>query len=212
MRSVSHTGILLALGIAGVSVAGISQVLPQPAHTPQVVHHEEAQMAGKEKTDRSIIMKFVVDANHHEVFRLWSTEEGTRRFFGTDAHIELRVGGSYEIYFLPRDNPQCDANSTKGARLLTIEPGKELAFEWTAPPFASQFNTQPLPTWVEVRLEPLEGDSGRTVVLMAHHGFQRGHDWDRVYEFFVRSWASVLYRLDLVCSGVEPERPFLNLS
>lgn len=172
---------------------------------------DSAIMKGKKMTDRSIVMMFVVDKNPSELFELWTTVEGTRRFFGEDAHIELRPGGAYEIYFLPRDNPQSEVNSTKGAKLLWMRANQELAFEWKAPPFAGELNVQPLPTWVEVRFEPLDGDTTKTKVRLAHHGFGRGGNWDVTYEFFVRGWSSILYRLDLVCSGVDPERPFLNI-
>jgi uncharacterized protein YndB with AHSA1/START domain len=165
----------------------------------------------KEMTDRSIVVMLVVDATPEELFELWSTPRGTTRFFGEDAHIDLRPGAPYEIYFLPRDNPQSSANSTKGARLLWMEENRELAFEWTAPPFAGELNVEPLPTWVEVSFTPLAGSDRKTQVRLAHHGFQRGEKWDLVYEFFVRGWASILYRLDLLCSGVEPQRPFLNI-
>jgi uncharacterized protein YndB with AHSA1/START domain len=168
-------------------------------------------MTGKKMTDRSIVMMFIVDGSPEEHFELWSTAQGTRRFFGEDAHIDLRQGGAYEIYFLPRDNPQSDANSTKGARLLWMQKNRELAFEWKAPPFAGELNVEPFPTWVEVSFAPLAGNAHKTQVRVAHHGLGRGENWDLVYEFFVRGWASILYRLDLLCSGIEPERPFFNL-
>jgi uncharacterized protein YndB with AHSA1/START domain len=172
---------------------------------------DSALMKGKTMTDRSIVMMFVVDKSPSELFELWTTVEGARRFFGEDAQIELRRGGAYEIYFLPRDHPERDANSTKGAKLLWFKENRELAFEWTAPPFAGELNVRPLPTWVELHFEPLEHDAEKTQVRLAHHGFGRGENWDATYEFFVRGWASILYRLDLLCSGAEPERPFLNI-
>ena len=168
-------------------------------------------MKGKKMTDRSIVMMLVVDKNPEELFELWSTAQGTRKFFGEEAQIELRPGGAYEIFFLPRDNPQSDVNSTKGAKLLWMKENRELAFEWTAPPFAGELNVDPLPTWIEVSFAPLAGNADKTELRLAHHGFGRGEKWDRTYEFFVRGWSSILYRLDLLCSGIEPERPFVNI-
>jgi uncharacterized protein YndB with AHSA1/START domain len=168
-------------------------------------------MKGKKMTDRSIVMMLVVDKSPEELFELWSTAQGTRRFFGEDANIDLRPGGAYEIFFLPRDNPKSDVNSTEGAKLLWVQENRELAFEWTAPPFAGELNTEPLPTWIEVSFAPLAGNTDKTELRLAHHGFGRGENWDRTYEFFVRGWASILYRLDLWCSGIEPERPFVNI-
>jgi uncharacterized protein YndB with AHSA1/START domain len=172
---------------------------------------DHPRMDGKEMTDRSIVMKFIVGANPEELFELWTTARGTRCFFGEDAHIDLRPGGAYEIFFLPRDNPESEVNSTKGAKILWIDKNREIAFEWTAPPFAGELNTNPLPTWVEVSFTPLAGNVHKTEVRLAHHGFGRGGNWDMTYEFFVRGWASIVYRLDLFCSGTEPEHPFLNI-
>jgi len=159
-------------------------------------------MEGKKKTDRSIVLNFVVDAASDEVFKLWTTVEGTKKFFGADAVITPRPGGAYEIYFLPRTEPRSDINSTKGAKLMWMKKGRELAFEWTMPPFASELNRKPLPTWVEVSFQSLANNPGKTHICVAHHGFKRGAKWDKAYEFFVRGWASILYRLDRLCSGM----------
>lgn len=167
-------------------------------------------MEGKKKTDRSVVLNYVVDAPPEKVFKLWSTVEGTRKFFGADAVIELKPGGAYEIYFFPRTNPKSDINSTKGAILMWMEKGKKLAFEWTMPPFAGELNVKPLPTWVEVSFRPLKNNRDKTSIRVAHHGFKRGGKWDKCYEFFVRSWARILYSLDLCCSGMTLEWPFLE--
>lgn len=64
-----------------------------------------------------------------------------------------------------------------------------------SPPFAAELNTDPLPLWVVVRLTPLGTDPARTIVELSNHGYGRGEQWNRVYEFFVRNWAEILYRL-----------------
>jgi uncharacterized protein YndB with AHSA1/START domain len=167
--------------------------MPSPDREPE----------GKTRTDRAIVLKAVVDAPAERVYELWTTTDGVRSFFGTDAVIEAKKGGRYEVYFLPRSHPESDVNSSKGARVLWIDPGRGLAFEWMSPPFASELNEDPLPLWVEVRLTPLEIDRSRTIVELASHGYGRSEQWDRVYEFFVRNWGEVLYRLDRVV--VDPD-------
>ncbi|MCK4766096.1 MAG: SRPBCC domain-containing protein [Candidatus Aminicenantes bacterium] len=154
-------------------------------------------MEGKTKTDRFIILNYVIDAPADKVFELWTTVDGTRKFFGKDAVIELKPGGKYEIYFLPRTDPMSIPNSTKGARLMWIKKGKELAFEWTAPPWAAALNKKPLPTWVVVNFRPLKNKPGKTHIILTHQGFKRAGSWDRTYEFFVRNWSGILFRLDL---------------
>lgn len=152
--------------------------------------------AGKEMTDRSIVLKTVVAAPIEEVYKRWTTVKGVKSFFAEDAEIEARKGGNYFIYFLPREHPESRANSSYGCRLLDLEENRRLAFEWSIPPFAAHLNRDPQPLWVEVTLSSLAGAPGHTEVKLANYGYGRGPDWDRVYEFFVRNWGEILYRLD----------------
>jgi len=184
--------------LSGFCFRGKTQAVNQ--RIPEL-HEKNALMEGKQKTDLSVNLNYVVEGSPERIFHLWTTVSETKRFFGTDAVIDLRPGGSYEIYFLPRDNPESDINSTKGARLLDMEKGKKLIFEWTMPPFACELNTKPLPTWVEVTFQSLKNHPGKTHVSLKHFGFKKGSLWEKAYEYFVRNWGLVLFRLDLLCAN-----------
>jgi uncharacterized protein YndB with AHSA1/START domain len=149
---------------------------------------------GRSLTDRSIVFDLVVDGTPQQLFELWTTSEGVDLFFGHHSRIDGWAGGAYEIYFLPADHPDMAENSTMGAKLLWAEPGQGLGFEWTAPPFAAELNTTPLPTWVDVSFESLTDH--KTVVHLVHHGFARGGAWDPLVEIFWRWWMDILHRLD----------------
>jgi uncharacterized protein YndB with AHSA1/START domain len=164
-----------------------------------------ALMAGKTKTDRTIRYEATVQASPQEVYRLWTTPEGVRRFFAPDAVIDAQPGGRYEIHFSPEKDPEGLSHGTKGARVLRAVPGKALAFEWItfaadadlgdkAPPVAPPElrNARPLPTWVELSFAP-EGRGTR--VTFAHYGFRKGGLWDGSYAFFKRAWKLVLDQL-----------------
>ena len=84
-----------------------------------------------------------------------------------------------------------------GTRILRFEPARALDFEWQMPFFASELNTAPLPTWVEVRFETLSEAPPRTLVHLMHHGFGQAEAWDRSYRFFQRGWFEILFRLKL---------------
>lgn len=148
---------------------------------------------GRALTDRSIVFDLVVLGTPEWLFQLWTTEDGVDRFFGDHSRIDGRPGGAYEIYFTPRDHPDREINSTIGAKLLWAEPGRRVGFEWRAPPFARELNTNPLPTWVDVVFEPLTDNT--TIVHLEHLGFGRGGKWDAVVETFWRWWMQILYRL-----------------
>lgn len=184
---------LIVAGSILVVAAGAPSI-PLPADGPP-----PSSPYGKTVTSRSIELSAVVDGTPESVFKLWTTVDGANRFFGADATIEPRVGGAYEIYFLPRSHPDSDANSTRGARVLEIRGGEKLAFEWTAPPFAAELNTDPLPTWVEIEFERFSEDPDRTLLRLSHRGFREGGPWDRTYDFFQRNWFEVLYRLKRHC-------------
>jgi uncharacterized protein YndB with AHSA1/START domain len=169
-----------------------------------------ALMAGKEKTDRTIRYEVIADVTPDEVYRMWTTPEGVRRFFAPAARIDARPGGRYEILFAPNKDPEGLSHGTTGARVLRAEPGKLLAFEWITfagdtdlgekgPPMASpeMRNARPLPTWVELSFAP--AGQGRTRVTFAHYGFRRGDRWDRSFAFFERAWKGVLDQLAVAC-------------
>lgn len=143
---------------------------------------------------RSIYFEVVIPASPKEVFRSWTTEAGANQFFGKTANIEPRVGGLYEIKFAG-ELPDGRAPGTRGTRILQIEEGKSLAFEWQAPFFADELNTTPLPTWVELTFKPHSGQEGATILRLEHHGFGTGDTWDRVLSFFETNWFEVLFSL-----------------
>jgi uncharacterized protein YndB with AHSA1/START domain len=159
---------------------------------------EGAPLPGKVKTDRTIELSVTLDQPPAEVYRLWTTVEGARTFFAPDARIEGKPGGRYEIIFDPAGDPEGARHGTKGARLLRLVPGKEIAFEWSMPPLG--LDQQPLATWVELTLEPAPGRPGRTRLHFAHYGFRSGGNWDKALSIFRDgNWPLVLNRLVVYC-------------
>lgn len=167
-------------------------------------------MSGKVETDRTVACEVTVQASPHEVYRMWTTEDGVKSFFAPDAHIDARPGGRYEILFAPDRDPRGLSHGTTGARVLHLVPERCVMFEWitfagdstlglNAPPVAPAAlrNQRPLPTWVEIRLGSLPG--GRTRVTLRHHGFRHGELWDRSYAFFDHAWRGVLQGLEATC-------------
>lgn len=161
---------------------------------------------GKTSTDRSVVVEATVDAPPERVFAAWTSADGLKSFFAPQAVIEPRVGGAYTVVFDPGGDPEGRSEGTKGARILRFEPGRTLAFEWITfvardglgpelPPYvpAAERNARPLPTWVEISLEPLP--EGRTLLRLAHHGFRHGGAWDAAYPYFTSAWARVVARL-----------------
>ena len=188
MSSRSYLGVLAGL---------IALVIPAGIHA-QVDPMAQNWMDGKVKTGRLIEQHVLVDGSPDEIFDLWATAKGADKFFGSDAKIEPRVGGLYEISFGQRADGQIAG--PRQTRILRYMPGKALDFEWEMPVFAAELNTRPLPTWVEIEFESFSDDPERTVVHLTHHGFGQSEAWDRSYEFFQRGWFDIMFRLKLHCT------------
>ena len=201
---------LVILNLICISLASAQQSLDmrkQPQKTD-----ETALMSGKVKTDRTILLDVTVEAPPSDVFRLWTTADGIKKFFAPDARIDPIIGGRYQIIFFPAKDPEGISHGTKGARVLKLVADKELAFEWitfagdellgdNAPPYAppAERNVDPLPTWVEMSFGAVEGKPNKTRVKFAHYGFRQGEKWEESYQWFKRAWDGVLNELATYC-------------
>ena len=202
---------VLAVVLVAASFAALIAA-PDKSASPETSPEPANLMQGKLKTDRTIFLEAVLDAPPAEVFGLWTSEEGIRQFFAPAARVDARVGGRYEILFAPDKDPEGNSHGTKGARILKLVPAKELAFEWitfagdelpgyNAPPYAppAERNVRPLPTWVELRFDPVAGRPGQTHLRFAHHGFREGEKWQQSFQWFQRAWKGVLDELTAYC-------------
>ncbi|HVP42289.1 MAG TPA: SRPBCC domain-containing protein [Terriglobales bacterium] len=173
---------------------------------------EPELMKGKEKTAHSAELEKKVICAPAATFKLWTTEEGLRKFFSEGAHVDPWPGGRYEIIFNPKVDPEAKSYGTGGARVLRFVPDKELAFEWVAftlddgtphvagPPQmpAAVRNQRPLPTWVELHFQPAQ--AGGTDVQLGYYGSREGGKWDESFAYFQKAWAKVLGNLEQYCA------------
>jgi uncharacterized protein YndB with AHSA1/START domain len=173
-----------------------------------------ALMKGKVKTDRTVNLDAIVDASPAEVYRLWTSADGVKKFFAPEARIDAKIGGRYQIIFFPSKDPEGESHGTKGARILDLVPNQKLVFEWitfagddllgkNAPPYAPPLerNLTPLPTWVELSFEPVADQPNQTHVKLAHYGFRDGEKWERSYQWFTHAWKGVLDQLSQYCQN-----------
>jgi uncharacterized protein YndB with AHSA1/START domain len=196
-----------ALITFAITLAGFNRAIAQNRPPPNA-----ALMEGKVKTDRTVNLEAIIDAAPAEVYQLWTSPEGIKKFFAPEARVEVKIGGRYQIIFAPAKDPEGESHGTKGARILDLVPNQKLVFEWitfagddllgkNAPPFAppSERNVTPLPTWVELSFEQVEGQPNRTHLKFAHYGFRDGAKWEQSYQWFSRAWKGVLDRLSEYC-------------
>ena len=141
-------------------------------------------------SDKRIDKEVVVAAPIRDVWNAWTTSEGIKGFFAPASKIEMKVGGSYDIYFMP-DAP-AGSRGAEDCHVLSFLPMEMLAFTWSAPPQWPEIRKER--TSVVLRFEDL-GDK-RVRVKLAHVGFGEGAEWDEVQKYFESAWGVVLQRLE----------------
>ena len=142
------------------------------------------------RADRILRGEVVVQAPVAEVWKAWTTPEGIATFFAPVGRVDLRVEGTYDIWFNPDGRP--GERGAEGMRILDVDPMARFAFTWDAPPSIPTIRGKR--TMVVIDFEPV--GEGVTRVRLTHLGWGEGEDWDRAYEYFDRAWGGhVLPRL-----------------
>ena len=131
---------------------------------------------------RFISGEALVDAPVSEVWEAWTTEDGIRSFFAPECTVDLRVGGKFELLFLPDAEP--GQRGAEGCRFLAIQPEKMLSFTWNAPPHLPEARSQ----WTHVVVRFFEAEGGRTRVTLRHDGWGEGGEWDEAFAYFEKAW------------------------
>ena len=139
--------------------------------------------------NRSIIKDVAIQAGMEEAWAAWTTKKGLESFFAPECHIELKLFGRYEIFFLPEAEP-----GNRGAEnniILAVEPYEMFSFTWDAPKTMPEVRKQR--TSVVVKFKKIEGN--KTGIFMCHTGWGDGDEWDRAFDYFSEAWDVVLKRL-----------------
>ena len=137
----------------------------------------------------------LVQSNTENLWWKWTTHEGLLTFFGADNNVELKIGGTFEIYFL-MDNPK-GLQGSEGCQIISYLPNEMLSFTWNAPPDFSEIRNNEHKTWVVVNFNSIEKE--KTLVTLHHVGWLEGEKWDEAYDYFNLAWETVLSWLDESC-------------
>jgi len=138
---------------------------------------------------KSLNKDVTIPAPVSDVWRAWTTTEGLKSFFSPNAHVELRPGGPFEIYFL-MDQPY-GLRGSEGCKILSFIPEKMLSFEWNAPPSFADIRWQH--TQVIIFFHPVSANETR--IEFIQRGWGVGESWDNLYDYFDRAWGYVLGNL-----------------
>lgn len=129
-------------------------------------------------------------------WKAWSSREALERWLAPKANVSFIEGGAWE-FFWNRD-PKKD--STLGCKILKIEPGKRLRFEWQG---KSEFLDMFLPpngrrTEIDVRFEKV---GKGTQVTVAQEETRSELRWKAYDAWMSQAWAAALSELKRYCEG-----------
>lgn len=125
------------------------------------------------------------------VWHAWTISDRVAQWFSPEANIEAKVGGAYELYFVPGNK---SGMNTKGCKILKMDHYKELVFEWKGPDQFSSLMNEAYPlTKVTVNFEKVSDDTTKVIVL--HTGFKEGAAWNEAIQWHEMAWAGVLKSL-----------------
>lgn len=137
-------------------------------------------------SDRVLRAEMTIAAPVTEVWKAWTTDEGIATFFAPKGIVDLRVDGTYDVWFNPAGGP--GERGAEGMRILDVEPNRRFAFTWNAPPSIPSIRGKR--TVVVVEMTPA-GD-GTTKLRFTESGWGDGPDWDQAYDYFDRAWGAIV--------------------
>jgi uncharacterized protein YndB with AHSA1/START domain len=143
----------------------------------------------RNRSDRILCKEILIPARQNQVWDAWTTSEGAMTFFSPKALVELFVSGRYEIYFYP--NAPQGSRGSEDCRVLSYLPKEMLSFSWNAPVEFGELRSKH--TIVVLRFE--QTDPGTVKVFLWHHGWGKGEQWDKLFDYFDRAWSHVLGNL-----------------
>ena len=117
------------------------------------------------------------------------------RWYGSEAVVDLRVGGAYRVRL--RDG------RLREATIYICEPGRRLRLIYQPDPALPQWHSGPL-------VEDLIFDTkdGRTIVRVLGEGVPGAHEWDGYFLWLRRAWSVWLHELkEAVESPTPPTTP-----
>lgn len=149
-------------------------------------------------SDVVIEKSVTVAASTSEVWALWTTTEGMTSWLVKSAHIELAIGGAFEVHFLA--DAERGKRGSEGCQILSFRPERMLSFTWNAPPQFPDERGQH--TWVVVDFTPVDGG---TAVRLSHLGWPKSGlagagRWAEVHQYFEQAWGRLLGALVAHCA------------
>ncbi len=165
---------------------GVHKYEMSPMVLSLLAHYIPDDRYAGDPTGRIMEKEVIVTGTLDEVWKTWTTSEGVKSFLSPYAHVDLKIGGPFEIYFDMSAEP--GLRGSEDCKILSYLPHRMLSFEWNAPPSLGKMRG--IHTHVVMLFEEI--GEGKIRVDFSHLGWGEGEDWDKVYQYFDRAWSYVL--------------------
>lgn len=168
---------------------GVHTYTMEPIHVSLLVDYQSPERYVKDPSDRVLKKEVVVNASMEQVWNAWTTTAGVTSFFASQGRVGLYPGGPFEILFVP-SAPE-GSRGSEDCRVLTWLTHEMLCFDWNAPPSFGDLRKKH--TRVTLQFESVADN--KVKVILSQEGWGRGEQWDRLFDYFDKAWASVLANL-----------------
>jgi uncharacterized protein YndB with AHSA1/START domain len=140
--------------------------------------------------DKIIYKSVKLNCNAQKAFEMFTENHNLEKWLTQLADVEPKMSGKYELFWNPEDR---ESDSTIGCKVLAIESGKFLAFEWKGPkPFKHFMNSaKPLTHVIAFFIASAKG----TEVHLLHTGWRDSAEWDEARRWFEKAWTKALEEL-----------------
>ncbi|UCD92818.1 MAG: SRPBCC domain-containing protein [Methanobacteriota archaeon] len=141
--------------------------------------------------DKIIYESILLKCNPQRAFDMFTMNEHWEKWLTVAADVDPVVGGKYELFWVPDDR---ENDSTIGCKVLAVQPGKLLSFEWKGPKQFKHFmnNARPLTNVVVSFIHTEEG----TEVHLLHTGWRDTPEWEEARQWFITQWKATFSELE----------------
>lgn len=140
---------------------------------------------------RDITFDLNLNTSVEDAWNLWTDSRKLEQWFTTEANVDLKIGGAFELFWDPTNH---NDNSTLGCKITALVPYRMLAFQWRGPvPYADLMNVEPFPTWASISFEAVGID--QTILHFRHGGWGEGDRWNSAREWQKNAWTGAFSEL-----------------
>ena len=133
--------------------------------------------------DKIIYHSIALECSTHNAFEFFTKNKLLEQWLTKEADVEPKVGGKYELFWVPEDK---ENDSTIGCKIIALQHDKFLSFEWKGPKMYKHFMNEVRPlTNVVVTFIPIDGG---TEIHLLHTGWRDSPEWEEARKWFDNQW------------------------